>query len=87
MADSRNASLVVVELLKSLYDSRKCPNARKDGVSSQTIFVIANIGTASTAPGTPHIQYQNTKLRTTATGLIVNRRDINQGVMVSPSIR
>ena len=35
--------------------------------------MIANIGTARIAPGTPHIQYQKIRDRITATGFIVKR--------------
>jgi hypothetical protein len=54
---------------------------------SQMILVIASIGVERIAPGTPHIQYQNTRDRTTSTGLIVKRRASSIGVTVSPSTR
>ena len=38
---------------------------------SQTILVVASIGTERIAPGTPHSQNQNTKEKTTRTGLSV----------------
>ena len=53
---------------------------------SQTILVIASIGVERIAPGTPHIQYQNTSETMTSTGLMVNRRASNIGVTVSPSM-
>ena len=40
---------------------------------SHTILVVARIGAERIAPGTPHSQNQNTKEKTTRTGLSVNR--------------
>ena len=51
------------------------------------IFVIASIGTARIAPGTPHIQYQKMSDKMMSTGLRVKRRASSMGVIVSPSIR
>jgi len=56
-------------------------------VRNQFVPVIASIGVARIAPGTPHIQYQNTSEMMTSTGLIVNRRARSIGVTVSPSTR
>src|SRR5947209_13741232 len=47
--------------------------------------MIANMGTAKIAPGTPHIQYQKIRDRITATGLMVNRFASSSGVTISPS--
>jgi hypothetical protein len=44
------------------------------------IFRIANMGTAKIAPGTPHIQNQNTSDRMINTGFSVKRRASNMGV-------
>lgn len=57
----------------------KWPNAASDGIRSQTILVIASIGVARMAPGTPHIQYQKIKAITISTGLIVKRRARSRG--------
>ena len=43
-------------------------------------------GTARIAPGTPHIQYQKTRERMTASGFKVNRFASSIGVTISPSI-
>ena len=43
--------------------SRKCPSAFSGRNLSEMIFRIANMGTAKIAPGTPHIQNQNTSDR------------------------
>jgi hypothetical protein len=51
------------------------------------ILVIANIGTARIAPGTPHIQNQKTSKRTTRKGLRVDRLARSIGVTDSPSIK
>ena len=51
------------------------------------ILVIANIGTASIAPNTPHVQYQKMSAKMTNTGLSVNRLASSIGVNVSPSMR
>ena len=51
---------------------------------SQTILVVARIGAERIAPGTPHSQNQNTKEKTTRTGLSVNRLARSIGVTVSP---
>ncbi len=48
--------------------------------------MIANMGTAKIAPGTPHIQSQKIRERITATGFIVNRFASSIGVTISPSI-
>src|SRR5437016_13581343 len=59
--------------------SRKWPNAFNGRTRSQTIFTMASIGTARIAPGTPHIQNQNTSARMTSTGLSVKRRARSMG--------
>ena len=69
------------------YPSRKCPKGASIRILSQMIFVIASIGTARIAPGTPHIQYQKIKATMTRRGLSVKRRANSIGVMVSPSAR
>ena len=53
---------------------------------SQTSLIVAKIGAERIAPGTPHSQNQNTKEKTTKTGLRVNRFARRIGVTVSPSI-
>jgi hypothetical protein len=47
--------------------SRKCPRAFSGRNRSQMIFRIASNGTAKIAPGTPHIQNQNTSDKMTST--------------------
>src|SRR6478736_9878614 len=64
------------------HPAMKCPKVVRDWMRSQTILVIASIGVARIAPGTPHIQCQNTSEMMTSTGLIVNRRARSIGVMV-----
>jgi hypothetical protein len=49
------------------------------GNLSQMIFRIARDGTARIAPGTPHIQNQNTSDKMTSTGLSVKRRASSKG--------
>jgi hypothetical protein len=68
------------------YSARKWPNAA-GRIRSQTILVIASIGTDRIAPGIPHIQNQKTSETITRTGLSVNRRARSIGVAASPSIR
>ena len=67
------------------YPSNRCPKARSGRMRSQTILAIASSGIASTAPSTPHIQYQNISPSSTATGFTVKRRARIIGVMSSPS--
>src|SRR5580693_6915482 len=62
------------------------PRAASGRMRSQTILVVARIGAERIAPGTPHSQNQNTKEKTTRTGLSVNRLARSIGVTVSPSI-
>jgi hypothetical protein len=64
--------------------SRKCPRAFSGRNLSQMIFRIASNGTAKIAPGTPHIQNQNTSDKMTRTGFSVKRRASNMGVAASP---
>src|SRR5215467_11051848 len=68
------------------YPPRRWPKVRKGRSRSDMILMIASMGTAKIAPGTPHIQYQKIKDRITATGFIVNRFASSSGVMISPSI-
>jgi hypothetical protein len=63
------------------YPSRKWPNADSIWILSQIIFVIASIGTARIAPGTPHIQYQKMSAMMTRTGFRVKRRANSMGVI------
>src|SRR5471030_953825 len=49
------------------------------------ILNVASIGTASSAPATPHIRYQKTRAMITATGLSVSRRASSVDVTTSPS--
>jgi uncharacterized membrane protein len=69
-----------------LQPERMCPRAASGRMRSQTIFVVARIGAERIAPGTPRSQNQNTKEKTTRTGLSVNRLARSIGVTVSPSI-
>jgi hypothetical protein len=57
---------------EKLQPSKKWPNAVNGRMRSQTIFVIASIGTDGITPGTPHIQNQKTRETITRTGLSVN---------------
>jgi hypothetical protein len=47
---------------------------RKDGVFSQTILMVAIIGTDRTMPVIPHNQPQNRRESTTSKGLKFNRK-------------
>ena len=49
-------------------------------IRSQTILVIASIGTERIAPGAPHIQNQKTSEMMTRTGLRMNRRARSIGI-------
>jgi hypothetical protein len=48
-----------------------------------TIFITANNGVESSAPGMPHSQSQNISDEITTTGLRVKRRARSMGVIVS----
>jgi len=65
----------------------KCPNGRSVSMRSQMILSMASIGVASTAPTTPHIQYQKITPIVTSTGFTVNRAASSIGVTVSPSAK
>src|SRR6476660_4239886 len=67
-----------------LQPERMWPRAASGRMRSHTILVVARIGAERTAPGTPHSQ--NTKEKTTRTGLSVNSLARSIGVTVSPSI-
>ena len=66
---------------ENVAQSRERPNAIAHD------FGCGQIGPERIAPGTPHSHSQNTKEKTTRTGLSVNRLARSIGVTVSPSIR
>ena len=85
---SRGAAERAVKQPRSsrLHSPSTWPRAASGRMRSQMILVVARIGAERIAPGTPHSQNQNTKEKTTRTGLRVNRLARSIGVAVSPSI-
>src|ERR1700674_3371711 len=62
------------------------PSAASGRMRSQTILVVAKIGAERIAPGTPHSQNQNTKEKTTKTGLRETVLREGSGARFRPSI-
>src|SRR6185437_1098648 len=81
-----NISIRAPRSFSRLQPERMWPRAASGQMRSHTILVVARIGAERIAPGTPHSQNQNTKEKTTRTGLSVNRLARSIGVTVSPSI-
>ncbi|CAN5726268.1 hypothetical protein BH10PSE6_BH10PSE6_24090 [soil metagenome] len=69
------------------FRAKEVTDRLSPSMRSQMIFNVATMGTASRAPATPHIQYQKIRAMITTTGLSVNCRASNIGVIASASAR